>query len=217
MRYQLIVANLILLCLTLNGCHFNSKHVPLVNVHNLFSNIKAIDKVYFDLDKTVIKDSDKVLLEKLVQKAQEDPTTDIIIVGHTDTRGTDEYNLALGEQRANAVRDFIISCDKSLEKRITVRSKGKSEPAILVYSNNPKEAEDAHAKNRRVVITLVNNSTSTDNKVPTTTTPFNEEAHNTISKDQENNTQQQAKSDNINNINTQQKLEQDNNNTPEVN
>ena len=202
MRYQLIVTNLILLCLTLSGCHFNSKHVPLVNVHNLFSNIKAIDKVYFDLDKTVIKESDKVLLEKLVQKAQADPTADIIIVGHTDTRGTDEYNLTLGEQRANAVRDFIISCDKSLEYRITVRSKGKSEPAILVYSNNPKEAEDAHAKNRRVVITLVN-STNTENKVPkTVATPFNEEAH-TTSKDQESN----AKEKGDNNIDTQ-KLEQ---------
>ncbi|QGR02626.1 OmpA family protein [Ehrlichia ruminantium] len=207
MRYQLIVINLILLCLTLSGCHFNSKHVPLVNAHNLFSNIKAIDKVYFDLDKAIIKDSDKVLLEKLVQKAQNDPTADIIIVGHTDARGTDEYNLALGEERANAVKDFIISCDKSLESRITVRSKGKSEPAILVYSNNPKEAEDAHAKNRRVVITLVNHNASTSNdKESATATPFNEEAHAISNQEQESTANTKVKD--TGNINTQKQNKQ---------
>ena len=153
MKYTLIFTKLILLSLILSSCtHHN--HIPLINVEHVFSNTKTIEKVYFDFGKAVIKDSDKAILETLIQKAQENPNCEIIIVGHTDTRGTEEYNLALGEKRATAVKDFITEHDKSLENRITVKSKGKSEPAVLVYSNNPEEAEDAHAKNRRVVITL---------------------------------------------------------------
>ncbi|AAZ68598.1 OmpA family protein [Ehrlichia canis] len=160
MKHKLVFIKFILLCLILSSCK-TTDHVPLVNTDHVFSNMKTIEKIYFDFGKATIGDSDKAILEKVIQKAQKDTNTNIVIVGHTDTRGTDEYNLELGEQRANAVKDFIIEHDKSLENRITVQSKGKSEPAVLVYSSNPEEAEHAHAKNRRVVITLTDNGNKT--------------------------------------------------------
>ncbi|WDM85026.1 OmpA family protein [Ehrlichia sp. JZT12] len=168
MKYKLIFTKFILLSLILSGCIHNN-HVPLVNANHVFSNMKTIEKIYFDFGKATIKDSDKAILETLIQKAQNEPNTEIIIVGHTDTRGTEEYNLALGERRANTVKDFIIAHDKSLENRITVKSKGKSEPAVLVYSSNPEEAEDAHAKNRRVVVTLSESSQEKIHQVNLTT------------------------------------------------
>ncbi|WP_044194506.1 OmpA family protein [Ehrlichia japonica] len=158
MKYKLVFIKFMLLCLILSSCK-TTDHAPLVNVDHVFSNTKVIEKIYFSFGKATIEDSDKVILEKVIQKAQEYPDTSITIVGHTDTRGTDEYNLELGNQRANAVKDFILEHDRSLEDRITVTSKGKSEPAVLVYSNNPEEAEYAHTKNRRVVITLTDNFT----------------------------------------------------------
>lgn len=156
MKHKLVFIKFMLLCLILSSCK-TTDHVPLVNVDHVFSNTKTIEKIYFGFGKATIEDSDKTILEKVMQKAEEYPDTNIIIVGHTDTRGTDEYNLELGKQRANAVKDFILERNKSLEDRIIIESKGKSEPAVLVYSNNPEEAEYAHTKNRRVVITLTDN------------------------------------------------------------
>ncbi|MGN7618538.1 MAG: OmpA family protein [Ehrlichia sp.] len=161
MKYKLMFAKFILLSLILGGC-IRHNHVPLVNVNHVFSNMKTIEKIYFDFGKATIKDSDKAILETLIQKAQKEQDSKIIIVGHTDTRGTEEYNLALGEKRANAVKQFMVEYDQSLEYRITVISKGKSEPAVLVYSSNMEEAEEAHAKNRRVVVTLSGSSQETN-------------------------------------------------------
>ena len=158
MKYKLVFIKFILLCLILSSCQ-TPDHPPLVNADHVFSNTKAIEKIYFSFGKAIIEDSEKIILEKVIQKAQEYPEANITIVGHTDTRGTDEYNLELGRQRANAVKDFILEHDKSLANRITVESKGKSDLAVLVYSNNPEEAEYAHTKNRRVVITLTDNFT----------------------------------------------------------
>ncbi len=71
----------------------------------------------------------------------------ILIEGHCDERGTDEYNLALGERRANAVKDFFINYGLVAE-RFSVVSYGEERPAI------PGHNEEAWSKNRRAVLVI---------------------------------------------------------------
>ena len=113
---------------------------------------KKVEKVYFDSDKYEIKGPGKRIILELVEHMKRDSTMSLVVVGHTDSTGTDEYSMALGEKRANAVKQFILSCDRSLAPRVTVLSKGKSEPEVLVYSSDAKEIERANSQNRRAVI-----------------------------------------------------------------
>ena len=72
----------------------------------------------------------------------------VVIQGHTDDRGTREYNIGLGERRANAVRRYLITQGVAAE-RIEVISFGKEQPAVVGAN------EDAWAQNRRAV-TVIN-------------------------------------------------------------
>jgi len=72
----------------------------------------------------------------------ENPNFDILIEGHCDERGTEEYNLALGEKRALAARDYIVGFGIAKD-RISVISYGEERPA------DPRHNEEAWAKNRR--------------------------------------------------------------------
>ncbi|MFK7866078.1 MAG: OmpA family protein, partial [Alphaproteobacteria bacterium] len=76
------------------------------------------------------------------------PTVTVRIEGHADERGTREYNLALGERRANAVREYLMSQGVS-GGRIATISYGKERPAAVGTS------EEAYAQNRRSVTVLV--------------------------------------------------------------
>jgi peptidoglycan-associated lipoprotein len=75
------------------------------------------------------------------------PANKIIIEGHADERGTREYNLALGERRANAAREYLISLGVNPNRAKTI-SFGKERPAI------PGSNENAYAQNRRAVAVL---------------------------------------------------------------
>ena len=107
-----------------------------------------IRKVYFDFDKSSIKEEGKAVLLEIVKMMQESPEKRLLIVGHADERGTEEYNIGLGERRANSAKKFIVSCDGDLKHRIKVDSKGKSEPEVIGHG------EAVWSKNRRDVISL---------------------------------------------------------------
>ncbi len=77
------------------------------------------------------------------------PSFNIVLEGHADERGTREYNLALGEKRANAVRDFLM-VNGIASARIKVLSYGKERPA------NPASNPLAWSQNRRTVTVKVN-------------------------------------------------------------
>lgn len=98
--------------------------------------------IYFDFDKYNLRDDAKAGLKNNfeVMKAQSDVR--IQIEGHCDERGTVEYNLALGEKRANAAKDYLASLGIPRD-RMSVISYGKERPAA--FGSN----EDAWAKNRR--------------------------------------------------------------------
>ena len=96
---------------------------------------------YFDFDQSVLKDKTKSLLRQYAEKLSREPSA-ILLEGYADERGTREYNLALGERRANAVRDFLLAQDVTVD--IEVISYGEEKPAA------EGSTEEAWALNRRV-------------------------------------------------------------------
>jgi OOP family OmpA-OmpF porin len=104
--------------------------------------------MFFDFDKSVLKPEGKAKLDDLIAKMKGISLEVIIVVGHTDSVGTDAYNLTLSTKRAEAVKAYLTS--NGVEKnRIYTEGKGKSSP---IADNKTKEGQ---AKNRRVEVELI--------------------------------------------------------------
>ena len=101
--------------------------------------------VYFEFDESVILDEDRPILEAHARYLAENPGAAVTLEGHTDERGTREYNLALGERRAIAVRQFMSLLGASGQQLRTL-SYGEERPAATGHN------EEAWALNRRVEI-----------------------------------------------------------------
>ena len=102
------------------------------------------DRVYFELDSAVLDASARRTLGRQVEWLELFPEVSLVIEGHCDERGTREYNLALGERRASAVRQFLIAQGIDASRLRTV-SYGKERPYALGHD------EEAWALNRRSV------------------------------------------------------------------
>ena len=98
--------------------------------------------IYFDFDKYDIRPGDTAILKENAALLAKNPGAKIQIEGHCDERGTIEYNLALGERRANSAKKYLVSLGIS-EGRISTISYGKERPL------DPGHNEEAWAKNRR--------------------------------------------------------------------
>ena len=107
------------------------------------------DRVYFGFDKYDLTPEAQATLERQAAWMQQHPAVTVTVEGHADERGTREYNLALGERRANAAKNYLVSLGIA-ESRITTVSYGKERPVAL-GSN-----EQAWARNRRAVTIVVN-------------------------------------------------------------
>jgi len=105
------------------------------------------DRVFFDYDKFALRADAKGTLDKQAAWLKKYPTYKMTIEGHADERGTREYNLALGERRANAVKDYLIGAGVAKDRVKTI-SYGKERPVAL-GSN-----EAAWSQNRRGVTVL---------------------------------------------------------------
>jgi outer membrane protein OmpA-like peptidoglycan-associated protein len=106
--------------------------------------------ILFDTDKADVKPAAQTNLQKLAASLQNNPETDILIVGHTDNTGTNAHNMDLSIRRAEAVKS-IITADNINGSRLTVQGKGETEP---IGDNN---TVDGRAQNRRVEIVIVAN------------------------------------------------------------
>ncbi|MDE3270230.1 MAG: OmpA family protein [Pseudomonadota bacterium] len=104
--------------------------------------------VYFDFDKFHIRNDALANLEEIINCMRDNNTMTIKAVGHCDERGTEEYNLALGSNRAEAVKDYLRNQGVA-DDRITTTSRGELEPAV------EGQGESAWALNRRVEFILV--------------------------------------------------------------
>ena len=102
------------------------------------------DRILFDFDRAVIRPDQRPVLQRQAAWMAQHPSVQVTVEGHTDERGTREYNIALGQRRANATRDTLVALGVS-GARIQTISYGKDRPAAL-GSN-----EDAWAQNRRAV------------------------------------------------------------------
>jgi peptidoglycan-associated lipoprotein len=111
------------------------------------------DRVFFDFDKSTLTAKAQETLNKQAAWLSRVSTATVLVEGHCDERGTREYNLALGERRATAVKDYLISKGVSAS-RIKTISYGKERPAVL-GSN-----EWAWSQNRRGVTTITGGAKS---------------------------------------------------------
>ncbi len=102
------------------------------------------DRVFFDTDRSSVRGDQRPVLERQARWMQTHAQVQVMVEGHADERGTREYNLALGQRRANAARDILVASGVS-GARIQTISYGKDRPDALGSS------EDAWARNRRAV------------------------------------------------------------------
>ena len=116
---------------------YGSGSIPAAEGEGLFRDIR------FAYDSYQISDSGQQDIDYNAQVLKEHPNWNIQLEGHTDERGTSDYNMALGEQRARAVQEILTSLGVS-SRRITTISYGEDVPL------DPGQSESAFAKNRRV-------------------------------------------------------------------
>ena len=107
------------------------------------------DRVFFATNKSSLTTASRATLRKQATYLRKNKNLNVTIEGHADERGTREYNLALGERRANAARDYLMTYGIS-GKRISVISYGKEKPV------NPASSNLAWSQNRRSVTVKVN-------------------------------------------------------------
>jgi peptidoglycan-associated lipoprotein len=107
------------------------------------------DRVFFATSKSSLTTASRETLRKQATYLRKNKSLNVTIEGHADERGTREYNLALGERRANAAKDYLMTYGIS-GKRISVISYGKEKPV------NPASTSLAWSQNRRSVTVKVN-------------------------------------------------------------
>ena len=107
------------------------------------------DRVFFATNKSSLTTASRETLRKQATYLRKNKSLNVTIEGHADERGTREYNLALGERRANAAKDYLMTYGIS-GKRISVISYGKEKPV------NPASTPLAWSQNRRSVTVKVN-------------------------------------------------------------
>jgi peptidoglycan-associated lipoprotein len=108
----------------------------------------AADTVYFAFDSSNIAAAERGKLEQVSDWLKANPGHSLFLAGHADKRGTPEYNRALGDRRALAVREYLVGLGLPAETLYT-NSYGSDRPAV------DGDTEEAYAKNRRVEIGVI--------------------------------------------------------------
>lgn len=109
---------------------------------------KPLGTIYFDYDRAVIREDARPTLDANASWLNKFRTVKILIEGHCDERGTEEYNLALGEKRAKNSQDYLLSLGIGFD-RIKIISYGKSQPV------DPGHNESAWQMNRRAQFLII--------------------------------------------------------------
>jgi peptidoglycan-associated lipoprotein len=107
------------------------------------------EDIYFEFDSATLNAAAREVLQKKARFLDENPSVNVIIEGHCDSRGTNEYNLALGEARARSAHAYLMDLGIHPSRLKTV-SYGEERPI------DPAETEDAWAKNRRAHFVILN-------------------------------------------------------------
>lgn len=107
-----------------------------------------LNRIHFDFDKYFIRENMKPILEQNARWLLKYPTVVVTIDGHCDERGTEEYNMALGEKRAESAKKYMLNLGVPGERMKTV-SYGKIRPLVKGVD------EESHFKNRRDEFTII--------------------------------------------------------------
>jgi peptidoglycan-associated lipoprotein len=108
------------------------------------------EPIYFDFDTAAVRDDSRATLARYAEYLKKNPKVTVTIAGHTDERGTTEYNLALGDQRAKAARDYLARLGVDVS-RIEVTTFGEERPA------DPGSGESSWSRNRRAELDISGN------------------------------------------------------------
>jgi len=102
----------------------------------------VLQNIYFDFDQHTLTDQARYILDENSRYFQVNANANVVIAGHCDERGSDEYNLALGERRAIAAQNYLVSMGLA-PQRVSTISYGEEKPV------NSASTEEAWAQNRR--------------------------------------------------------------------
>lgn len=109
-----------------------------------------LNNIFFDFDKATLRPESFPELDKVVELLQKNPNLHIEIGGHTDDKGSDDYNLKLSQGRAESVRNYLTS-QWITPERVTARGYGEGSPEV------PNDSDENRQINRRVVFTILKN------------------------------------------------------------
>jgi peptidoglycan-associated lipoprotein len=117
---------------------------PPTDLANMTPNrdIFAPNTVYFEFDRSAVRQSEQANIQAVAKVLKEQPNTKVQVEGHCDERGTEEYNRALGEKRALAIREYLMNLGIEGGRVYTI-SYGEDKPKVQGHS------DDAWTKNRR--------------------------------------------------------------------
>lgn len=115
----------------------------------------SLQVINFELDKAFIPDVNKPLLDRAAKIIQEVPDMELMIIGHTDSLASDEYNMELSRERAEAVKDYLVSKGVDASK-LRTKGMGESDP---VADNS---TEQGRFRNRRIEFTVYDESMDAD-------------------------------------------------------
>jgi peptidoglycan-associated lipoprotein len=105
--------------------------------------MEKVQDVFFDFDKAELRADARSVLQADAQYLKDHPDAKVVLEGHCDERGTEEYNLALGQRRADAVKQYLVDLGVPASRLSTI-SYGEEKPFVMGHT------EEAWAKNRRV-------------------------------------------------------------------
>ena len=159
MRFNKAIKNLFIVLfstLLISACS-TAKKAGVDTVDDVYTGTETVkflakgvpDRVFFATNKSKLTTASRDTLRKQATWMRKNKNVTITVEGHADERGTREYNLALGERRANAAKDYLMTYGVS-GKRISVISYGKERPV------NPANSPLAWSQNRRAVTVKAN-------------------------------------------------------------
>ncbi|MCS6933535.1 MAG: OmpA family protein [Chitinophagales bacterium] len=114
-----------------------------------------IPNVYFAFDKSNVIEFYQKQIDSVVAVLNANPGYSVEVQGHTDSKGTDEYNDKLSARRANEVKNFLITKKKIAENRIIVKTFGERVPAVPNELPNGEDDPEGRARNRRVEFKII--------------------------------------------------------------
>ncbi|HIC31992.1 MAG TPA: flagellar motor protein MotB [Flavobacteriaceae bacterium] len=132
-----------------------TKNEPLPVGKDLFTELK-LNPIYFDFDKSNIRPDAQVELQKVIDYLKKYPSVNIDVQSHTDSRASDDYNIALSQRRNESTKNWIIQKGNIDPSRITGKGYGETQ-LVNRCTNNVKCSEEEHQQNRRSMFIITRN------------------------------------------------------------